>query len=72
MIESKDQPHNIRGNVIMSTTQGTAALATTRGSAQEGNRRLGVAAASHHGGENPPSEAAEVPLRELLGDEVLD
>jgi putative transposase len=54
----------------MSNTRGTSAL-TTR-SAQNHEQAGGLARAAHHGGEKSPLHHGEVPLRELLGDQVLD
>jgi putative transposase len=54
----------------MSTTRGTSALTT--GFTQDHDRAGGLARAAHHGGEKSPRCDGEVPLRELLGDQVLD
>jgi putative transposase len=54
----------------MSNTQGISALTTTF--AQNHEQTGSLARAAHHGGEKSPLHQGEVPLRELLGDQVLD
>jgi putative transposase len=54
----------------MSNTRGTSALTTAF--AQDHERAGGLARAAHHGGEKSPRPEGDVPLRELLGDQVLD
>ncbi|SPL98638.1 Mobile element protein [[Actinomadura] parvosata subsp. kistnae] len=55
----------------MSTTRGRTALAAV-GQDQRDDASALLGAAAHHGGEQSPQRDGEVPLRDLLGDHVLD
>ncbi|GLW06011.1 hypothetical protein Misp01_11410 [Microtetraspora sp. NBRC 13810] len=55
----------------MSTTRGRAALAAV-GQDQRDDASVLLGAAAHYGGEKSPHRGGEVPLRDLLGDQVLD
>src|SRR6266545_2851107 len=61
------------GTTIMSVTQRPSGLA---GSAMEYPESVDdggvVVTPAHYGGQNPPPQGDRVPVRELLGDEVLD
>jgi putative transposase len=55
----------------MSTTRGRTALAAV-GQEQRDDASARLGAAAHHGGEKSPCRDGETPLRDLLGDHVLD
>ncbi|PZG03461.1 IS256 family transposase [Nonomuraea aridisoli] len=55
----------------MSTTRGRTALAAV-GQDQRDDASALLGAAAHHGGETSPQRDGETPLRDLLGDHVLD